>query len=88
MTKIITANKFQNNYKSYIGARSFASPCSNGEINEMLINFAKIHVQAALEEASEKVFMEEYGAGGDTITPSIRINKDSILNAYNLDNIK
>lgn len=49
---------------------------------EAMIEFAKLHVEAALKEAGQKASMDE---------PIIRvfyINKDSILNAYPLTNIK
>ncbi len=47
------------------------------------IEFAKMHVKAALREASEGAETEEY------IIPGVfYVNRDSILNAYPLDNIK
>ena len=50
---------------------------------ECLIEFAKLHVQEALKQASEKAELDlirEYTA--------CEISKNSILNAYSLDNIK
>lgn len=53
------------------------------EAAKKLIEFTKLHVQKALKQASEKA---------ETIhirnTEEYRIDKDSILNAYNLDGIK
>jgi hypothetical protein len=49
---------------------------------EIMIEFTKIHVEAALKEASEDVELETYGNFGNSV------NKDSILNAYPLENIK
>ena len=49
---------------------------------QMMIEFAKLHVEAALEEANRKVIVTYYYDEG------IRVNKDSILNAYPLENIK
>ena len=46
-------------------------------LDEKLITFAKMHVEEALKEASEQV---------DTVF--CEIDRDSILNAYPLENIK
>ena len=65
---------------------------------EVMIEFAKIHVEAALKEASEKASVEytdltsgEIFDYTDVITDDnvgADVNKDSILNAYPLKNIK
>jgi hypothetical protein len=47
-----------------------------------LIEFAKMHVEAALKEASDKAIYTGYNLA------SIEIDKDSILEAYPLTNIK
>ena len=47
-----------------------------------MIEFAKMHVQEALKQASENA--ESYVIGGLTS----EVDKDSILNAYSLDLIK
>lgn len=47
-------------------------------IEEFMIEFAKLHVEAALTHVYEKINIEEVQDG----------IKDSILNAYPLDNIK
>jgi len=49
---------------------------------EMMIEFAKLHVEAALKEASKKGKCVEYMVGEYTV------KKDSILNSYPLENIK
>jgi len=60
-------------------ARSIAS----GEAEaKRMIEFAKLHVEAALKEASENAELETYGNFGNSI------NRDSILTAYPLTNIK
>ena len=51
-------------------------------IKKAMIEFAKLHVEAALKEANRKVIVTYYYDEG------IRVNKDSILNAYPLENIK
>ncbi len=66
MEKIPTAKEFIN--KKIDGKVFF-----DYEVPDILIEFAKLHVDAALEEASEKVGLSY---------------KQSILNSYPLDNIK
>ena len=78
-----------------------------------LIEFAKLHVEAALKEASEKaklakafdygsyyestanfkpiddkVVVEEQHGHGDSGYSAIKVDTDSILNSYSLENIK
>lgn len=48
-----------------------------------LIEFAQIHVQAALEAAAENVKGQEFFHGR-----VLAVDKDSIINAYPLTNIK
>ena len=70
-------NKNKNNYpfnEIYIGEKI--------AINNAMIEFAKMHVQEALKQASENA--ESYVIGGLTS----EVDKDSILNAYSLDLIK
>ena len=50
---------------------------------EMMIEFAKMHVEAALEAASKKAHIQM-----DEHDLSCSVNKSSVLNAYPLDNIK
>jgi len=56
------------------------------ECLETIISQNKLHVQAALQAASEdvKVNIDEYG----NVTGYEEIMKESILNAYPLENIK
>ena len=51
-------------------------------VKKAMIQFAKMHVQEALKQASENA--ESYVVGGLTS----EVDKDSILNAYPLDLIK
>lgn len=62
-------------------------------IEEVAIEFAQLHVQAALEAASENVKKDllPEDQRSDSRTPSmwdVIIDKDSIVNAYPLDQIK
>lgn len=61
---------------------------SKKHIYEIMCRFAKLHVEAALKAASEnaEIRTEEIG-GGLNIEWKV-IDKDSILNAYPLTNIK
>ena len=66
-------------------------------VKEAMIEFAKMHVQEALKQASEKAFVEYIDLNTDEIFDytdvitdddvEVNINKDSILNAYPLENI-
>ena len=86
-------NKNKNNYpfnEIYIGEKI--------AINNAMIEFAKYHVQKALKQASKKAFVEYIDLNTDetfdytdVITDDdveVNINKESILNAYSLENIK
>jgi len=50
-------------------------------VYEAMVEFAKLHVKAALEAAARKA--QGYHGAGDS-----NVDKDSILNAYPLENIK
>jgi hypothetical protein len=57
---------------------------------EMMVEFAKMHVQEALKQASEKAeIVTEYE---NPVNPSMGsfevVDKCSILDAYSLDNVK
>lgn len=69
------------------------------ELPDILIEFAKLHVEAALKEASEKAYARGKGSSLTTKSGSffytfgghigdIEMDKGSILNAYPLDLIK
>ncbi|MCX6195567.1 MAG: hypothetical protein NTY55_02790 [Flavobacteriia bacterium] len=80
MSEIPTAEEFNNDirYVTY-------------SLDEKLITFAKLHVTAALKEASEKATVtpidhEEISEG--SFRPIWGVDDDSILNSYPLDKIK
>ena len=80
-------------------ATEFFDEGNFNNVTDMLIEFAKMHVQEALKQASEKAYAQ---GKGTTLTTKrsnfyytyaghigkIEMNKDSILNAYPLDLIK
>ena len=68
-------------------------PWKNGmnlqeRIHESMIEFAKLHVEAALKEASENAFITNHKPTLDDDRFYKKIDKNSILNAYPLTNIK
>ena len=79
-------------------AAEFFDEGNFNNVTDMLIEFAKMHVQEALKQASEKAFVEYIDLNTDEIFDytdvitdddvEVNINKDSILNAYLLENIK
>jgi len=79
MSRIPTAEEFCKNFKP------------NGKtwqenFHQTMIEFAKLHVKSALEAASENAVAEiEFCRNGDEY---LIVNKQSILTAYPLDNIK
>ena len=53
------------------------------DVKTAMIEFAKLHVEAALEAA-----LEDSPHGSSTDIPSYEDMKDAILNAYPLENVK
>lgn len=62
--------------------------CFSDDVQKAMIEFAKLHVEAALKVASEKakVKITQGDFGVFDTKPSIK--KKSILNAYPIENIK
>jgi len=84
MEKIPTAEEFLKETDSYShiddgGDKVFYS----GFVESLMIEFAKMHVTAALKEASERYEYDEIH-----ISDNPEFLKDSILNSYPLENIK
>ena len=76
MEEIPTAEEF---YESIVGASLI------GYTEEAMIEFAKLHVEAALKAASNKA-EATLESSGDEEYPIVI--KNSILNSYSLTNIK
>jgi len=83
MKKIPTACAFITNHPGHL----------TGDVDDetLMIEFAKMHVEAALKEASEKATVtpidhEEISEG--SFRPIWGVDDDSILNSYPLTNIK
>lgn len=76
--KILTAKEFLNN-KGITGIQA-------NTISNWMIEFAKLHVQEAINCAFVKIKTDAMKDFGSEVPDCW--NDDSILNAYNLDNIK
>ena len=59
-------------------------------VHQAMIEFAKLHVKAALKEASENAYcdLEHPNEDNDLEESEVIVIKSSILNAYQLENIK
>ncbi len=71
--------------------RDESGVCTEHDIVHMMIKFAKIHVQEALKQASEKARLHDKVNPNDTSIKQFKgfiPDKDSILNSYPLTNIK
>ncbi len=85
MNKIPSAKELLNTIYNDDYRSSYKTFYSDQCVEKSMIEFAKLHVEAALKIASEKGVTElrSEGNSDDQI-----VNKDSILNAYPLENIK
>ena len=88
MAKIPTAEKYLQGSETY--DKDYPT-ISLYDAEQRMIEFAKLHVEAALKEASEKATVtpvdhEEISEG--SFRPIWGVDDDSILNSYSLDNIK
>lgn len=72
-----TAEEFKRMHPKYV--------TNEVSVETLMIEFAKMHVEAALKEASDNV---DYETDGQEHITDVWIDKDSILNSYSLDNIK
>lgn len=85
--KVITAQEF-------LDISFGENKAVRSKITKDMIEFAKLHVQEALKQASEKSLMKDvnedchYEDEEGNFPEIYFIDKDSILNAYNLNNIK
>lgn len=85
---MITAEEFLRN-----SSVTFSDRYDFLSIQELMIEFAKMHVQEALKQASEKADADFTYLGDDLKEIGaeyieVYTIKDSILNAYSLENIK
>jgi hypothetical protein len=93
MSKIPTAEKFQRNYSIEYYDEGGYQGIEEKEVSKMLIEFTKLHVEAALKQASEKAildstYIDHIGEFEDIPLYDYFVVKESILDAYPLENIK
>lgn len=86
MEKIPTAEEFKRMHPKYV--------TSEVSVETLMIEFAKLHVEAALKEASKEATINKNKGEvtartfGNVINGTYSINQQSILNSYPLSNIK
>ena len=64
------------------------NPPTSKQVEEWMVEFTKMHVTEALKQASEKAIMSLEESSDDPYDHYAIVDKDSILTAYSLDNIK
>ena len=84
--------------KKYPDFENLDSGCIWSNIEETMVEFAKLHVEAALKAAGESRCINMFGQTwfAQSLEPgtkvlervNITVDKDSILNSYLLDSIK
>lgn len=82
--------------KQYFEENLSGEPLTQEAVIEALQDFAKLHLQAQQEAILENVRMRMYNYKGSHLTEKeviddytdIEVDKDSIINAYNINNIK
>ena len=85
MNKIPTAEEFLKSKDYNLGGNEeLADGLLTNNVIEDMIEFAKLHVEAALKEAEKETVKHI----SKTILELNMYNKNSILNAYPLENIK
>lgn len=74
--------------RAYDFLTNFSDDPDDDTIYEAMVEFARLHVEAALKTASEKVSLTDFAYEFLQEGADDAIDKESILNAYPLDNIK
>ena len=82
MKKIPTAREF---FNEFCNKRTNTGALNDTERLDIMIDFAKLHVGAALEQVRYNVEINDFDEHGQY---SPCVDEPSILNAYPLDNIK
>ena len=73
--------------EEFLEQEYYPDSLSGGTLHYVMIEFAKLHVEAALKEASRQAELD-YEEGSCRECGSNKIDEKSILNAYPLENIK
>ena len=74
--------------KKYPDFENLDTGCIWSNIEETMVEFAKLHVEAALQAAAKKAELTEFAYEFLQEGASEAIDKDSILNSYSQDSIK
>ena len=74
-------------WKDFINTEEHWRVDKNRDTENAVIAFTKYHVELALKEASIKVKLTDFAEEFLQESSSDAIDKDSILNSYNLNNI-
>ena len=90
---MITVEDFLQNHQTishFYDDNSCNMVCFDRDVKQAMIEFAKLHVTEALKETSEnfKMKLKEEVYELDMNDDWMEVDKNSILNAYSLDNIK
>ena len=88
---ILTAEEFLENVGVFTSPVSGLESYLQADVKASMIEFAKLQVEAALKAAGENAKMlddKECWRNCSCEHPCKIINKESILNAYSLENIK
>jgi hypothetical protein len=80
-SKVLTAQDF---FENWCKQKGYTSIDEADNIDQCMIEFTKIHLEQALLEINDKIKIEGEGAFFDFVW----IDKESILEAYPLENIK
>lgn len=101
MSRLPTAEDFLQDHlqiSHFFNEKYEKMTCFSDDVQQAMVEFAKLHVEAALKEAAEKARVQMsngYGVNEIIIYPNslvdtavITTNAASILNSYPLDNIK
>jgi hypothetical protein len=92
MTKIPTAEDFLQEHSKishFYDDKTNQMVCFSADVQKALIEFAKLHVEAALKAAATNgEIKEELGNPYDTESKYYVVDEQSIIKAYPLTNIK
>jgi len=80
-SKVLTAQDF---FDNWCNQKGYTSIDEADDIDQCMIEFTKIHLKKALLEINDKIKIEGEAAFFDFVW----IDKESILEAYPLENIK
>jgi hypothetical protein len=86
----MTAEEFYEDYVDFkvVPKKNYKDKDLLEDTHLAMIEFAKYHVEQALKKASEEASITHKYINHHSTPPEYEVNKDSIINAYSLENIK